>query len=101
VAEDFVGPTAGGVYLKLRVSPGAKSTALKGLYGEGTLKISVAARPTGGKANAEVEHYLARLLGVSRSEVAVVKGDSSRDKRVFVRGADAEAVREGLVGLVR
>jgi uncharacterized protein (TIGR00251 family) len=101
VAEDFVGPTAGGVYLKLRVSPGATSTALKGLYGEGTLKISVAAPPTGGKANAEVEHYLARLLGVSRSEVAVVKGASSWDKRVFVRGADAEAVREGLVGLVR
>ena len=100
MAEDFVGPTAGGVYLKLRVSPGAKGTALKGLYGEGALKISVAARPTGDKANAEVEHYLARLLGVSRSEVVVVKGASSRDKQVFVRGADAEAVREGLVGLV-
>ena len=55
MAEDFVGPTAGGVYLKLRVCPGAKSTALKGLYGEGALKISVAAPPTGGKANAEVE----------------------------------------------
>ena len=100
MAENFVGPTAGGVYLKLRVSPGAKGTALKGLYGEGALKISVTAPPTGGKANAEVEHYLAWLLGVSRSEVAVVKGASSRDKQVFVRGADAEAVREGLVGLV-
>ena len=100
MAEDFVGPTAGGVYLKLRVSLGAKGTTLKGLYGEGVLKISVAAPPTGGKANAEVEHYLAWLLGVSRSEVAVVKGASSRDKQVFVRGADAEAVREGLVGLV-
>jgi uncharacterized protein len=100
VAEDFVGPTAGGVYLKLRVSPGATSNALKGLYGEGALKISVAAPPTGGKANAEVEHYLARLLGVTRSEVAVVKGASSRDKQVYVRGADAEAVREGLVGRV-
>ncbi|MDQ4000628.1 MAG: DUF167 domain-containing protein [Actinomycetota bacterium] len=100
MAEDFIGPTAGGVYLKLRVSPGAKGTALKVLYGEGALKISVAAPPTGGKANAEVEHYLAWLLGVSCSEVAVVKGASSRDKQVFVRGADAEAVREGLVGLV-
>ena len=101
MAEDFVGSTAGGVYLKLRVSPGAKSTALKGLYGEGALKISVAAPPTGGKANAEVENYLARLLRVTRSEVAVVKGASSRDKQVFVCGAEAEAVREGLVGLVR
>ena len=100
MAEDFVGPTAGGVYLKLRVFPGAKGTALKGLYGEGALKISVAAPPTGGKANAEVEHYLARLLGVSRSEVAVAKGASSRDQQVFVREAEAEAVREGLVGLV-
>ncbi len=72
--------------MKLRVSPGAKSTAVKGLYGEGAIKLSAAAPPVEGRANAEVERYLARLFGVSRSEVAVVKGASSRDKLVFVSG---------------
>ncbi len=99
--QDFVCPATRGVYVKIRVSPGAKSTAVKGLYGEGALKLSAAAPPTDGKANAEVERYLADLITVEKSRTAVVKGKSSRDKLVFVRGAEAEAVREGLASLGR
>ena len=87
--------------MTLRASPGAKSAAAKGLYGEGALRLSVAAPPTNGRANREIERYLAALIGVSRSEVAVVKGVSSRDKLILVRGTKIEAVREGLMGLVR
>jgi uncharacterized protein len=87
--------------VKLRVSPGAKSTAVKGLYGEEALKLSVAAPPTDGRANKEAERYLATLIGVEKSQVAVVKGASSRDKLVFVRGGKAEDAREDLVGYVR
>jgi uncharacterized protein len=100
VAEDFVHPAEDGVYVKLRVSPGAKNTVVKGLYGEEALKLSVAAPPTGGRANREVERYLAALFEVEKSRVAVVKGAASRDKLAFVRGAEAETVREGLVGFV-
>jgi uncharacterized protein (TIGR00251 family) len=101
VVEDFVRPAKGGAYLKIRVSPGAKSTAVKGLYGEGAIRLSVAAPPIDGRANTEAERYLATLIGVERSRVAVVKGASSRDKLVLVEGVEPEAVREGLVGLVR
>ncbi len=96
VAEggDFVRPKKAGVYVKLRVSPGARRTEVKGLYGEEALKISIAAPPTEGKGNAEIERYLSSLFGVPRSEIAVVKGVSSRDK--LVRGAEAGTVREGL-----
>ena len=87
--------------MKLRVSPGAKSTEIKGLYGEGALRLSVAAPPVEGRANAEVVRYLARLLGAPRSRVAVVKGASSRDKLVLVRGAKPEDAREGLADFVR
>ncbi|MDQ3737471.1 MAG: DUF167 domain-containing protein [Actinomycetota bacterium] len=48
--------------------------------------MSVAAPPVEGRANAEIERYLARLLGLSRSGVRVVKGAQSRDKLVVVRG---------------
>lgn len=91
--KDFVRRAKDGVYVQLRVSPGAKSTAIKGLYGERALKLSVAAPPTEGRANTEVEHYLARLLMVSCSEVALVKGASSRDKLVFVRGVEPDEIR--------
>jgi uncharacterized protein (TIGR00251 family) len=101
VAEDFVRPAEDGVYVKLRVSPGAKSTAAKGLYGEVAFRLSVAASPVGGKANKEVERYLAALIGVKKSRVFVVKGASSRNKLVLVRRTKPEVVREGLVSLVR
>jgi uncharacterized protein len=66
-SQNFVRSGDGGVYVRFRVSPGAKSTAINGLYGEGALRLSVAAPPTGGRANAEIERYLMRILGVSRS----------------------------------
>ena len=87
--------------MKLRVSPGAKSTQIKGFYGERALRISIAAPPVNGRANAEIEWCLANLLGVRRSEeVAVVAGASSWDKLVFVRRVEPDVVRKGLVGLV-
>jgi uncharacterized protein (TIGR00251 family) len=92
-AEDFVRLAEGGVYIRLRVSTGAKSTAVKGLYGEGAIRLSIAAPPVEGKANAEVERYLARLFRLSRSEVTVIKGASSRDKLVFVSGIGLDEIR--------
>jgi uncharacterized protein len=91
--EDFVRLTKDGVYVKLRVSPGAKYTGIKGLYGEEALRLSVAAPPAEGRANAEIELYLARLLEVSRSGVVVVKGAQCRDKLVFVRDYGADELR--------
>jgi uncharacterized protein (TIGR00251 family) len=98
--EDFVRPAKGGGYVKLRVSPGAKSTAVKGIHGEGAIRLSVAAPPVEGRANAEVERYLAQLFGLSRSEVIVVKGASSRDKLVFVKGIGTDEVRTHLSTLL-
>ena len=87
--------------MKIRVSPGSKSTALRGSYGKEALRLSVAAPPIGGRANGEVERYLAALIGVEKSWVAVVKGASNRDKLILVEGVKPEVIREGLVGLVR
>lgn len=82
----------GGVLVRLRVSPGAKKTSVKGLYGEDAVKLSVAAPPVDGKANAEAERFLADLVDVPPSYVTVAHGSSSRDKSVLVRGGDAKEI---------
>jgi uncharacterized protein (TIGR00251 family) len=99
-AKDFVRLAEGGVYVELRVSPGAKSTAVKGLYGDGVIRLSIAAPPVKGKANAEVERYLAQLLRLSRSEVTVTKGVSSRNKLVLVSGLGLDEIRISLSALL-
>lgn len=65
------------------------------------MKLRVAAPPAGGRANAETEEFLARLLGVWRSEVAVVRGASSREKTVLIREMGPEEVHKLLAGPVR
>lgn len=96
VVEGALRGSKEGVLLNLRVSPGARDTSLEGLHGDKALKLRVAAPPVDGKANAEVERFLAKILDVSRSRVAVVKGAGSRDKVVLVQGVGVEKVRERL-----
>ncbi|MBN9698511.1 MAG: YggU family protein [Zoogloea sp.] len=85
----------GSVVLALHIQPGAKKTELAGLHGE-ALKIRLAAPPVDGKANAALLAFLAKACGVSKSAVELVSGETSRSKRVKVRGADM-AVLNGLV----
>jgi uncharacterized protein len=94
VSRGLLSTAKQGTLLNLRVSPGAKRTSIEGLYGESAVRLRVAAPPTGGSANAEVERFLAELLGVPRSDVAVNRGTSSRDKTVLVQDLTrAEAQR--------
>ena len=73
---------------------------MKGLYGESAIKLSIAAPPVYGKANAEVERFLADLLGVRASGVAVVHGATSRDKSVLVRGVEEDEILGRLKSLL-
>jgi len=98
VSRGFLVPTGDGVLIKLRVSPGAKRTSIEGAYGEDALKVRIAAPPVDGKANAEAERFLAKMLGLPRSEVAVVRGASGRDKTVLARGAAVGKLREAFSG---
>ena len=98
MSKGFVTRTRDGAEAKLRVSPGARSTSIAGAYGEDAIKLRVAGPLVEGRANVEAEHYLAELLGVTASDVSVARGASSRSKTLFVRGVEAEEVREILSG---
>jgi uncharacterized protein (TIGR00251 family) len=73
--------------LELHVQPGAKVTGAVGEHG-GRLKLKIAAPPVDNKANAHLLAWLAARLGVPKSAVRLVRGETSRQKTVAVRGAD-------------
>jgi len=77
-----------GWLLDLHVQPGAKRTAAVGEHG-GRLKLKIAAPPVDNKANAHLLAWLAAQLGVPKSAVRLVRGESSRQKTVAVCGVDA------------
>ena len=81
--------------IQLRVSPGARRTAITGRYGDGW-KVRVAAPPEGGRANAALLRHLAGLLGIPAGRLRVVAGASSRDKLIEVDGVAPARVAAAL-----
>jgi hypothetical protein len=78
-----------GVTLAVRAQPGAKKTAIKGIYGEGAtaqLKIAVHAPPLEGRANEALIAFLAETFSVSKSAVELISGGLSRSKVFLLRG---------------
>jgi uncharacterized protein len=81
----FLSPTDDGIVVDTFVQPRAARTAVAGIHGS-ALKIKVAAPPIEGRANDALCEFLAELLDVPRSRVAVSSGASSRHKRVRISG---------------
>ncbi len=93
--------TGDGVTLAVRAQPGAKRTAILGIYGDGAgaqLKIAVRAPALEGRANQALINFLAETFSIARSSVALTAGELSRSKIFLLRGvalADANAVLTG------
>ncbi|MGA3048989.1 MAG: DUF167 domain-containing protein [Terracidiphilus sp.] len=80
---------ADGVTLAVRAQPGAKKTAIVGVYGEGVsaqLKIAVQAPPVEGRANLALIGFLAETFGLAKNHVELVSGELSRSKVFLLRG---------------
>ena len=68
----------------VKVIPKASRTELVGYLADGTWKVKIAAAPEKGLANKELCVFLAERLGVPRSKVEIVSGETSRLKRIRV-----------------
>jgi uncharacterized protein (TIGR00251 family) len=103
-ASDFLRATAAGVTLAVRAQPGAKKTAITGVYGEGStaqLKIAIHAPPLEGRANAALMEFLAECFGVSKNAVDLMSGEASRSKVFLLRGVALEVVKSMLAERMR
>jgi uncharacterized protein len=87
--------TAQGAQFALRVQPRASRNAIAGVMGD-AVKLAITAPPVDGKANQAVVEYLSELFQVSKSSIAIVSGETGRNKLIVVRGRNAEQVRNAL-----
>ena len=70
-------------------------TAIERVEGN-ALRVRVAAPPVDGAANAALVRLLAGVVGVARSDVAIVAGESGRRKRVAFAGVEPDLLIERL-----
>ena len=70
--------------IRVKVIPKSSRTELAGYLPDGTWKVKVAAPPEKGKANRALCHFLAQKLGVAKSRIRIVTGETSALKRIRV-----------------
>ncbi len=83
-----------GVILAVRAMPRAKRTEAAGMIndaeGRQLLRLRVAAPPVEGAANKAIVRWLADMLGVRKSDITIVSGETARHKQVEIAGDAAE-----------
>jgi len=80
-----------GVLLPVQAQPKAKHNAVTGVH-NGRLKVAVTQTPEKGKANAAIIKLLAKSLGLKRSQLEIIAGETSQKKTVRVRRMTVEAL---------
>jgi uncharacterized protein len=73
--------------IQIKVIPGAARSEVVGFEGE-ILRVRLNAPPEKGKANRELVIFLAGWLGISRTRVSLLAGETSRLKRVELEGIE-------------
>ena len=80
------------VRFSVRLQPRSSRNEVVGLQGD-SLKVRVTAPPVEGMANEALIDFLADALKISRRNLCIVSGHSSRTKVIEVRGVDLESVQ--------
>jgi uncharacterized protein (TIGR00251 family) len=73
-----------GVILPVRAQPGGRRNAIRGLQ-NGMLKVSVTQIAEKGKANKALVDLLCRQLGLRKSEIELLSGETAHEKRFLIR----------------
>ena len=70
-----------------------RDNAIRGLQ-EGALKVAVTQVAEKGKANKAITDVLCKRLALRRSQVALIAGETSAQKRFLIRGVSAAELAE-------
>ena len=81
----------------MRVVPRASKNEIAGQVGD-AIKVRLTAPPVEGKANEALIAFLAQELGLRKSQVEIVAGETSRNKVICVLGLSPAEVEERLLG---
>jgi uncharacterized protein (TIGR00251 family) len=92
---DWCSDVAEGTLLNVRAKPRSSRAGVDGLFGD-ALSVRVRCAPVDGKANKELVETIADELGLPKSRVEFKSGETSKSKRILVKGIDAAKVKSKL-----
>ncbi len=83
--------------VQIKVTPRSSRDQVLGEH-DGAIAIKLKAPPVDGQANAALIAFIAKKLGISRSLVTLIRGQTCRSKSIEVEGWSAALVRRALLG---
>ena len=86
-----------GSALALRITPRSSRNQIVGVLNDGTIKVHIAAPPVDDAANKELISFLSDVLGVPKSKIDIVAGESGRDKLVSIMEMDMETAQQRIL----
>jgi uncharacterized protein len=90
---------AEGVILPVKAQPRASRDGIRGEAG-GMLKVSVTQVAEKGKANQAILEVLAEGLGMRRSQIELISGETQSQKKFLIRGVTREELARRIAALV-
>ena len=86
-------PHAEGTLLPVRAHAGARRNEIRGEQ-DGMLKVSVTQSPEKGKANKALVALLSKGLSLKKSQIELISGATSPQKRFLIREVTADDLRD-------
>ena len=84
--------TPEGVILNVKAQPRSTKAGIDGLLGD-AVKVRIRCAPVDGKANKELIETLAEVFDLPKSAVVFTSGETSKTKRILLRGIGAEQIK--------
>jgi uncharacterized protein len=88
-----------GIVLPVRAQPGAGKNAIRSEQ-NGMLKVSVTQIAEKGKANKSLIEVLAKGLGLKRSQIELIAGETQPQKRFLIRGVSREELAKRIGAII-
>jgi hypothetical protein len=84
-----------GVILPVQAQPQAGRNSISGEF-NGRLKVAVTAVPEKGKANSAIIKVLAKQLGIPKSKISLISGETSKQKKFLITEIDLSLLEKKL-----
>ena len=92
MGASYITETPDGVILNVRAQPRSSRSGIDGILGD-AVKVRIRCAPVDGKANKELIETLADAFDLPKSAIVFKGGETSKTKRILLRGIEAAKVR--------
>lgn len=80
-----------GIVLNVKVLPNSSKNEICGMF-ENALKIKIKAPAVENKANVELIKFLAKEIGVAKTSMSVISGQTSKIKNIYIADLSVEKI---------